>query len=374
MQRPTFAEIDLPAIVHNLRALKSLVPPRVEVMAMVKADAYGHGAVEVCRALAQEGVRRFGVAILDEAVRLREAGAPGAVLVLGSFFPDEAEEIVARGFEAVVSDLGFAERLDAEARKRGATAAVHVKLDTGMGRVGFRADTAVEMVHKVSSFRSLRLVGAMTHFPAADMAEHVEFTREQVRLVQAARTQLEREGLRIPLWHAANSAAVLGHPESHLDAIRPGLALYGGIPDYPHPCPVELRQAMTLKTRVAQVRDLPEGWTVSYGRAFRASRPTRLAVLSVGYADGYDRRLSNIGVALVRGRRAPVAGRVCMDLTLLDVTDIPGVQPGDEVVLCGRQGGEFLSINELARTLGTIPYTLMTGLSARVPRKYVKVD
>jgi len=366
--RATQAVIDLRALVHNLRALRSLCAPSVEVIGVVKADAYGHGAEAASRALASEGVRRFAVAIVEEAITLQEAGIPGSILVLGAFRSDDAEEIAARGFEAVVSDMAFAGRLSDAAHASGRTVPIHLKFDTGMGRFGFMPEKAVETAQRILALPGLSVVGAMTHFAASDEAAHVEFTRDQLRTLMTIRDRLRKAGVAIPLWHAANSAGILGYPEAHLDAVRPGIALYGGIPKYPAPCPVVLKQVMTLKTAVAQIRDLPPGHTVSYGRTFETRRPSRLAVLPIGYADGYDRALSNKGEVLIHGRRAPVAGRVCMDATVADVTDIPAARPGDEVVLCGSQGTETISVDDMAASLGTIPHTVMTGITARVPR------
>jgi len=368
MLRATHAVIDLGALVHNLRALRSLCAPSVEVIGVVKADAYGHGAVEIGRALAGEGVRRLAVAIVEEAIALREAGVPGSILVLGAFSSGGAEEIAARGFEAVVSDMAFAERLSGAAHALGRTVGVHLKFDTGMGRFGFMPANAVETTQRILALPGLNVVGAMTHFAASDEAAHVKFTREQIRCLTTIRDRLREAGITIPLWHAANSAGILGYPEAHLDAVRPGIALYGGVPKYPSPCPVALKQVMTLKTFIAQVRELPAGHTVSYGRTFRTQRPSRFAVLAIGYADGYNRPLSNKGEVLIRGRRAPVTGRVCMDTTVVDVTGIPEARPGDEVVLCGSQGGETISVDDMATALGTIPHTVMTGITARVPR------
>ena len=370
MRRPTFAQIDLNALVHNLAALRSLCGPSVETMGIIKANAYGHGAVEVSRALAAEGIGRFAVAILDEAVTLHDARIPGRILLLGSLFPDEADEIVARGFEATVTDMGFAERLSVAALKQESTVPIHIKFDTGMGRVGFPTSRTVELTQRVAGLRGLTIVGAMTHFPVADESDGLDFTRGQVRTFLRIRDDIRAAGIEIPLWHAANSAALLGLPESHLDVVRPGIAIYGGRPKHPQPCPVALRQVMTLKTRIAQIRDVSVGQTISYGRTFRAERPSRIAVLSVGYADGFDRHLSNKGTVIIRGKRAPIAGRVCMDMTMADVTDIPEARPGDEVVLWGSQGGEHIGIDEVADLIGSISNTVVTCVGPRVPRIY----
>ncbi len=335
----------------------------------MKADAYGHGLVEVGRTLAAAGLRRFAVAIVEEAMALRDAGVPGRFLVLGAPLLEQAEEIAAHDFEAMVSDLQFARLLDASARRRGARVSVHLKFDTGMGRLGFSAEEALEAVRQIAALPGLRLVGAMTHFPAADVPEGADFTRGQIAILREIRSRIEAAGIHIPLWHAANSCAALTLPETRLDAVRPGLALYGGLRR--DMTPLRFRQAMSLKTRIVQLRELPAGRSVSYGRTFVTRRPTRLGVLPIGYADGFSRGHSNRGFVLVRGRRAPIAGRVCMDMTLLDVTDVRTAAPGDEAVLYGRQGEEEITIRDAAESLGTIPYEVMTGVGGRVPRTYL---
>jgi alanine racemase len=372
MPRPTIAEIDLSAIRDNLRAIRSLIGPAVEIIGMVKADAYGHGAAAVARTLAAEGVKRFGVALVEEGAALREAGIPGEMLVLGALLPEQAEEIVAHRLEAALSDMDFARRLDeVSRRRRGRPVGVHVKLDTGMGRLGFPPERALAVMGELAGMRGLRLAGAMTHFASADEGG-AEFTRGQIAAFLKIREAVAAAGIRAPLWHAANSAGILLHPESHLDAVRPGLALYGGIPAAQVPPPTKLRPAMTLKTRIVLVRDFPAGATLGYGRTFRTARASRIAALPIGYADGFSRANSNRGQALVRGRRAPIVGRVSMDTVQVDVTDAPGVEAGDEVVLYGRQGEAEISIVEAAEMLGTIPYELMTALTARVPRVCVQ--
>jgi len=373
MPRPTIVEIDLSAVRDNVRAIRSLIGPAVEIIGVVKADAYGHGAIPVARTLAAEGVKRFGVALVEEGAALREAGITGEVLVLGALLPEQAPEIVEQGFEAALSDLDFVRRLDeVSRRRRGPPIGVHVKLDTGMGRFGFPLERALDVICELAGLRGLRLAGAMTHFPSADEAgpgDGVEFTRGQIGAFLKIREAIAAAGIRVPLWHAANSAGILLHPESHLDAVRPGLALYGGFPAAQVPPPTKLRQAMTLKTRIVLVRDFAAGATLGYGRTFRTARASRIAALPIGYADGFSRANSNKGQALVRGRRAPIVGRVSMDTVLVDVTGVPGAEAGDEVVLYGRQGEAEISIVEAAETLGTIPYELMTSLTARVPRK-----
>jgi len=370
MTRPTVAEVDLSAIVHNLQALRSLTGPSVRTIAVVKADAYGLGAVQVCRTLAGAGVDAFAVALLEEAAALRDAGVRARILVFGALFPQEAEEFVSLRLEPAVSDLAMARALDAAARRQGVRLPVHLVVDTGMGRLGFPPGRALSGAGEIARLEGLRLEGAMTHFPSAGERAGDKFTREQIGRLLSLKERLKEEGMRVPLWHAANSAGVLWFPESHLDAVRPGLALYGCRPSRELACPVALRPALSLKTRIAQVREVPEGGTLSYGRTFRAERASRIAVLPVGYADGFSRMNSNRGEVLVRGRRVPVVGRVCMDMTLVDVTDLPEACEGDEVVVYGQQGGECVSIEEVAERTSTVPHNVLTAISRRVPRVY----
>ena len=324
----------------------------------------------VAEALAGRGVKRFAVALAEEAVQLRDAGIVGRILVLGYPTVDDAEEIVGRGFEIVASSLRQIECFGSVARKMGKYVVVHLKFDTGMGRVGFTPGEALEVAEAVSRFGNVRVEGVMTHLASAEEDSDIAFTREQVADFCALKAGLEAAGFRIPLWHAANSAGIMYYPESHFSAVRPGIVLYGCYPSSEMSRPLELRQALTFKTRILRIREMPTGATISYGRTYRTVRPSRIALLPVGYADGFSRRLSNCGQVLVRGRRAPVVGRVCMDMTLVDVTEIPGVCEGDEVVIYGSQDGETISVEDVSITLDTSPHTLLTAIGKRVPRTY----
>jgi len=374
MLNPTVAEIDLEALAHNLRALRSILAPNVEIIGVVKADAYGHGSIPVSRALAAHGLKRFAVATLDEAVTLQDAGIPGRILVLGARFVEEVPEIVERGFETVVTDMNLARRLDAEAQSRERRALVHVMFDTGMGRIGFPAENALSVCRSVEDLPGLQMTGAMTHFASADESASDDFTRGQICAFAQIRRDVQVSDLQIPVWHAANSAGILWHPDSHFDAVRPGLSLYGTYQRTDGVRPTQLRQVMRFRTRIAHLRDMPANKPVGYGRTFYTQRSSRIAVLPVGYGDGYSRTLSNVGHVLVRGHRVPIVGRVCMDHCMADVTDIPDVRVGDEVVLYGRQDAEAISIEEVARTSGMIANNIMTALSARVRRIYVEGD
>jgi len=374
--RPTTAHIDLGALRHNLAQVRRLAGAR-EVIAIVKADAYGHGAVPVARALAAEGVTRFGVALVEEGRALREAGVRGEVLVLGGFVEDQADEIVELGLTATIFHSGHADALNEAARRAGRAAPVHVKIDTGMGRLGFSPDAAPDAVAALARSAFLRIEGLMTHFADADLADPA-YAREQVARFDAVAETVRRAGVRIPIRHAANSAAVMAASSWRsamagplYDAVRPGLMLYGARPGPAVGAGVDLRPVLSLTTRILLLKRVPPGAPISYGRTFVTRRESLIAVLPIGYADGYPRALSNAGRVLVRGRAAPVVGRVCMDLTMVDVTDVPGAAEGDEAVVIGAQGAAAITVEEVAAGAGTIAYEILCGIGPRVPRRYL---
>jgi len=374
--RPTAAVVDTGALGHNFRELKKIVGPEVAVMAVVKADAYGHGDVEVSRALASMGCDCLGVAMVEEGLRLRRAGISIPVVVLGGVYPDQAREAVGLDLTPVVFDVDSARAIDAAARSAGLVRSVYVKIDTGMGRLGLLPAALNAFFEEFRKLGGLRLEGVMSHLAESE-AEDKTFTLRQIELFGECVAGIRSMGIDPGVLSIANSAAAVELPASRLDLVRPGIMLYGS---YPSACEagsaslrsaVDLRPVMEVKTRVLQVKDLPAGAPVSYGRTFTAARPSRIAVLPMGYGDGLPRSLSGRGFALVRGRRAPVAGVVCMDFTMVDVTDIDGAASGDEAVIIGTQGRETLAAEEVARSAGTIAYELFCGISARVPRVYV---
>ncbi len=365
--RPTWVEIDLGAVAHNVRRLVEIAGPGTRVMAVLKADAYGHGAVRVARTALNNGATWLGVACLGEAIDLREAGIAAPILALGYTPPWQARESVRHGVSTTLYSSDLAAALARAAADLGRPARVHVKVDTGMGRLGLWPSEVLPFVRCLRDLPGLEVEGLFTHFAAADAAD-LSYTREQLAAFGAVADALRAEGLLPPLVHAANSAAALRLPESRLGMIRPGIALVGLNPSAEAPLPADFCPALAWKCQVAQVKDLPVGATVGYGCTWRAERPSRIGVIPVGYADGFRRAPAHWGEVLLRGERAPLVGRVCMDQSMIDVTDIRGARAGDEVVLIGGQGDDAITVDEVARRLGTINYEVISAILARVPR------
>jgi len=371
MKYLTWAEINLGDLKHNLDQIRARVGPSVKILAPVKANAYGHGAVEIARSLQTEGVDMFAVARLSEAQELSAAGIRKPILIFAALPPGLAEEAAADGFRVTLCSDESAEALCRWAEIAGSSARVHVKVDTGMGRIGVPVDRAAAFVKRVHRMPGIEIEGIYTHFPSADEDDR-SFTLKQIELFEGLLSELKREGIDIPIRHAANSAGADRFPGSYLTMVRPGLALYGLHPDAETLFGLDLRPILTLKTRVMFLKDIPPGASVSYGRRFIARRTTRAASLPIGYADGLSRSLSNRGHVLVGGRRAPIIGTICMDQCVADVTDIPGVSLNDEVVVYGSQGDERISIESVAQMLGTISYEVASTISRRVHRVYVR--
>ncbi len=368
--RPTRAEIDLDAIAHNVRVASRLAGPGVALAAVVKADAYGHGAIPVARIALRAGATWLGVAVPEEAVALRADGIRARILVLGPITPDQAALVVAHDLDQCVSDVPQAEALSREAVSRGRAARLHLKVDTGMGRVGLPPRAIRAAAERIAALPGVQLAGLMTHFAESD-ADDPAFTREQLARFDAVSREVRAAGLEIPLRHAANSAALMRFPGARLDLVRPGIMLYGC-----HPCATRraddppLTPALRLRTVVSQIADVARGASVSYGRTFVAARDTRVATLPIGYADGLPRLLSGRGHALIRGRLVPIVGRVCMDMTMVDVTEAPEARTGDEAVLIGRQGAAEITADDVAGLAGTISYEILSRIGPRVPRTY----
>lgn len=358
--RPTWAEIDLGALTRNLRRLSARMPAGTKVMFVVKANAYGHGA-EACALAAQKARAAdwLGVSSVEEGVALRDAGVRLPVLVLGSLYPFESVlAAAAHDLTPIVASLESARRVAEVATRLRRVINIHVKVDTGMGRIGVRPEAAPDLVRRIAGLKVVRVQGLYTHLAKAE--DDPEFTAAQLKAFRKVVAALEREGLRPPLVHAANSAGALRHPGARFDLVRPGLAAYGLYPGF--------EPALTLKSKIVFLKKTPKGAPVSYGATWRAPRPARIATLPIGYGDGYSRALSNRAHVLVGARRCPVVGRVTMDQTMIDVTGVPEARVGDDAVLIGRQGAAAIEAAELARLCATIPYETVTALSSRVPR------
>lgn len=372
-QRPTWAEINLDALAANFHAVRERVGAGVRVMAVVKADAYGHGATRCARRLAREGADWFGVALPEEGIELRQAGIEQPILSLGGFWPGQEQACLQHAIVPVVYRLEMAEALDRAAEAAGIVADVHLKIDTGMGRLGVRYDGAQEFVAAFRRFKHLRLNGVMTHFAAADDPALDDFTEEQVARFKETVGMIRELGFNPTFQDMANSAATFAHASAWGNMVRPGGVLYGLWRDVLPPLsePPRLLPVMAVRSRITLLKRVPQGETLGYGRTFEASRETLVATLPIGYNDGFVRALSNRGRVIVRGAYAPVVGRVSMDLTLIDVTDVPQVAVGDQVTLLGADGSLIVPAEEMAKTAGTISYEITCGISRRVPRRYL---
>jgi alanine racemase len=372
--RPTRAEVSLEHLRHNVAELARAA--QVPIWAVLKADAYGHGAKAVARTLERAGAKGFCVALIEEGIELREAGIYAPILVMGSHYANAWPELLRHQLTPVISRADQIEALAEEVRERGGPAfGVHLKIDTGMARLGVPFSELEAVAGVLARHPELRLDGVMTHFASAE--SDALFVAQQLELFERGTAVLARSGLPVRLRHAANTAALLSHPRARLDLVRPGIGLYGmapGIAGSSLPGSQGLRPVMRVRSEIISLRTLSAGASVGYGATFRAARESRIATIPMGYGDGLSRALSNRGHVLVRGRRAAIAGAVSMDLTSVDVTDIPGAAIGDEVVVLGAQegplGSDVISAEQIAAQAGTIAWEVLTGISRRVPRFY----
>ena len=356
--RDVYAEINLAAIRHNLTEIRRHIKPASKLCAVVKANAYGHGAVEVSKVAVECGADFLAVATVEEGLELRRAGFELPILILSLIPPRAAEVVVENNLTATVADLDCAEKISVAAVKLGKPAKVHLKIETGMGRIGIAPDNAVELAQKISRLPGIELEGMFSHFADADSADRT-FTNQQIKIFSDVAKKIP-----VKIFHLAESAAALDIPDAHFDMVRAGIITYGLYPSEDVPKTIELRPAMKLIARVAFLKKVSAGVSIGYGRDFIAKRDSLIATLPIGYADGYIRAYKNFHVE-IRGRLAPIAGRVCMDQTMIDVTDIDGVKVGDEVILFGS---DLISIDDAARHLNTINYEITCLISARVPR------
>jgi alanine racemase len=369
----TRAEIDLTALAHNYRELRRLAAPSAKMMAVVKADGYGHGAVRVSQLALENGADWLAVARISEVVQLRESGIVAPLLLFGICFPEYIAYLVENSVRASVSTLASAKSLSEKAGQLGVRLKIHIKVDSGMGRLGVATEEVgqtVQSVLDIAVLPHLEVEGLYTHFASADSADK-RSANGQLNIFKELLTELDKHNFEVPLRHAANSAATIELPDSHLDLVRPGIAQYGLWPSgETDRSLIDLKPVMSLKSSIIQLKEVPAGFKVSYGSTYETPERTRIAAVPVGYADGYPRLLSSRGVMLVRGIRVPVVGRVCMDLTMIDVGGVDGVETGDEVVWLGQQDTEIISAEEIAASVQTINYEIVTSITSRVERVY----
>ena len=371
--RRVYAKVDLDAIASNMKAMKALLPEQTGMLGVVKADAYGHGAVPVARAI-EPYVSGFAAATAEEAVQLRKAGLKGLILVLGVPFPEDFEDLIRWEIRPAVFEWEQAKELSRLALLCHKVLPIHLAVDTGMSRIGMKpGEEALELVKRVSCLEGIRIEGIFTHFSRADETD-LSCTEEQLKAFEDFDRQLREQGIRIPLRHCSNSAAIVGGLSSNqLELCRAGIALYGLYPSGEvRKDLAALTPALELISCVSCLRDIGPGTAVSYGGTFVADRPMRIATIPVGYGDGYPRSLSGKGAVLIHGQRAPILGRICMDQFMVDVSHIPDVRNFDEAVLLGFQGGEHISAEEIAEASGGFHYEILCGLNKRIPRVYIR--
>ncbi|MBN1351591.1 alanine racemase [candidate division KSB1 bacterium] len=366
--RPTAAIIDLSAYRYNLEQIKKRVSP-AQVMAVVKANAYGHGMIQCARAALEAGATYLGVALVEEGIALRQQRIEAPVLVFCGVIPEQIALFIENRLEMVLYFESVAADVSRLAQRMGKPAIAHIKIDTGMGRVGVRWDNALPVIQKIAQLPALRLKGICTHFATSDERDKV-FANQQLKRFNQIVEQLAIIGIHFQLKHVANSGAILDMPDSYFDMVRPGIVSFGWYPSEETSESLALKPVMTFKTRVLYIKEIQAGESVSYGRKFIAQQRTRIATLPVGYGDGYNRLLTNQGAVLIRGKRFPVVGRICMDLIHVDIGYDSEIKEGDDVVLFGQQMSEFIPVTDICRKINTIPYEVLCGISNRVPRIY----
>ena len=365
--RPAWLEINLSAIANNISAVRQFVSPTTQVMAIVKANAYGHGLIPASRAAIQGGASALGVALLQEGVALRSAGITAPVVVLAPTMPEQADSIVAHNLSQTIGHPDAIPPLEAAAKRHNTRARIHLKVDTGMGRLGLLSDEMLAFAQKIVENPHLFLEGIATHV-AWERAEDMDKARHQIKTFAACLSKLTH--ISVPWRHAANSVMTVHMPESHLDLVRVGLLTYG-IPPTQGAGTLSLSPALSIKARIAQVRNFSPGQTLSYGGTYTLTRPSRIALAPLGYADGYNRQMSNKSHVLICGKPCRVVGAICMDVIMIDITDIPSASVGEEVVLLGQQGDRKITVNDLAQWGNCIPHEVVTLLGTRLPRHYI---
>lgn len=368
----TRAEISVNALRHNVDGVRKKIGENVKIMGIVKGNAYGHGIIEVAKVLTGFKVDYLGVGFLSEGIVLREAGIQTPILVLGGVLGSQIQSFLKYNLDITVASLEIAERIEYEVgRKNSGKARVHIKIDTGMERIGIHSENAVKFVQHVSTFKHLDVVGLYSHFATADEKDK-SFAYQQLEKFERVSQAVKSSGVYIPFVHIANSGAILDLPESYFTMVRPGIMLYGIYPSKETSESVPLEPVLSLKSKIVFIKEVSANTSISYGRAYYTTTKTKIATVPIGYGDGYSRRLTNRTEVLIRGKRYPVVGAICMDQCMVDVGLNAEVHVGDEVTLIGNDEKESISAWNIADTLGTIPYEVLTGITARVPRVLIQ--
>jgi alanine racemase len=369
--RITHAEIEIEKLHRNYLNARAAIPPSVKMMGIVKANAYGHGVIEISRLLSQYGIDYLGVGFLEEGIHLREQGITVPILVLGGVLDSQIRSFLDNDLDITVSSLEIAERIEDEVQKNNRSKArVHLKIDTGMERIGVHSESASAFIERVCRMNHLDVVGIYSHFAAADEKDKA-FTHYQFDRFQSVLKKIKSSGIEIPLKHIANSGALLDLPETFLTMVRPGILLYGIYPSLETSKSISVEPILSLKSKIVFLKEVGSNTSISYGRKYFTARKTKIATIPVGYGDGYSRRLTNNSEVLIRGKRYPVVGVVCMDQLMVDVGIENDVHVGDDVILLGNSQGKSITAWELSERIGTNPYELLTGIATRVPRVFI---
>ena len=370
--RPVWEEINLDNFENNIKEIKRVASNK-EVIAVIKADGYGHGAIDLAGVLIENGVKRFAVSMLSEAMELINAGIDAKLIILGFSPPTVFKEIVENDIEQTIFCYEMAELLSKEALKAGKMAKIHIALDTGMGRIGYiPEDKSIDEIYKISLLPNLVMEGVFSHFSTSD-EEDKEYTHYQLEKYNWFLNKLSQRGVTFNTRHISNSAAIIDVPEAQFDAVRAGIILYGCYPSLEvDNKKISLKPVMTLKANIVHIKEVKEGEYISYGRRFKTNRKSIIGTISIGYADGYSRLLLNKGYVIIKGHLAPIVGSICMDQCMVDVTDVLGVTLGDEVIIIGEENGLHFNAEDVARSIGTINYEVLCMISKRVPRVYIK--
>ena len=375
-----WAEIDLSALAHNFQAIRGHVGDKTKIMAVVKADGYGHGYLETAKTMIDSGADALAVAFMDEAVQIRKCGITTPTLILGYTHPDYAEELIERDIMPGCYTFEMAEAMSKAGQRLNKTGRIHIKIDTGMGRIGYRYcddeninRQTIDEIKRISELPNLEIDGLFTHFAVADEDDD-DYTKAQYKKFKELCDRVKGEGVKVNLCHCCNSAGLMRFPEYHMDMVRPGIILYGLMPsEFVDKNILDLRPAMALKTRITNIKTVEEGVSVSYGRKYKTDKPTKIATLSIGYADGYSRILSGKVEILAGGKKCPQIGTICMDQCMIDVTDVNNINIGDEAIMFGKDSGDSsIPIEEIAGTMGTINYEILCVIGKRVPRVYLR--